>query len=115
MADCGGDAATNGVGYARIGVSAAVAGSARRSLAQIEASLSFVHQANIERYKSLLKTDLSDGDRLLIRGNSRRKKPPFARWPVDNRPKLHCCGKADTSMGARPPALTVIFSSSLVG
>ena len=41
---------------------------ARRSLAQIEASLSFVHQANIERYKSLLKTDLSDGDRLLIRG-----------------------------------------------
>ena len=42
--------------------------SAPRSLAQIEASLSFVHQANIERYKSLLKTDLSDGDRLLIRG-----------------------------------------------
>jgi hypothetical protein len=42
--------------------------SARRSLAQIEASLSFVHQANIERYKSLLKTDLSDGERLLIRG-----------------------------------------------
>ena len=48
MAGCGGD-------------------SARRSLAQIEASLSFVHQANIERYKSLLKTDLSDGDHLLIR------------------------------------------------
>lgn len=41
--------------------------SARRSLTQIEASLSFVHQTNIEICKKLLKTDLSDEDRLLIR------------------------------------------------
>ena len=33
---------------------------------QIEASLSFVHRANIEIYKRLLATDLSDSDRQLI-------------------------------------------------
>jgi len=35
---------------------------------QIETSLVFVHRANIERYKRLLATNLSDEDRLLIRG-----------------------------------------------
>ena len=33
---------------------------------QIDTSMMFVHRTNIERYKSLLTTDLSEGDRTLI-------------------------------------------------
>lgn len=80
-----------GYGYARTGVSA--------SLAQIEASLSF------HRKICLLKTDLSDGDRLADPGATRGGR---------SHPSL--CGKTDTSMGARPPALTgniFIFTAML--
>lgn len=40
--------------------------SAQQMASQIEASLSFVHRANIEIYKRLLATGLSNGDRQLI-------------------------------------------------
>ena len=34
---------------------------------QIDTSMMFVHRTNIERYKWLLTTNLSEGDRTLIR------------------------------------------------
>ena len=40
---------------------------ARHSMSQIEASLSFVHRANIARYNKLLGTDLTDSERLVIK------------------------------------------------
>ena len=41
---------------------------ARQAFSQIEVSMLFVHRANIERYKKLLSTPLSDHERLLIEG-----------------------------------------------
>jgi hypothetical protein len=40
--------------------------SAHQMASQIDTSMMFVHRANIERYKGLLTTDLSEGDRTLI-------------------------------------------------
>jgi len=40
--------------------------SARQSLLQIDASLRFVHWANIEKYKKQLEPDLSDSERLVV-------------------------------------------------
>jgi hypothetical protein len=40
--------------------------SARRAVSQIDASLSFVHLTNIERYKKLLATDLGDNVRMFV-------------------------------------------------
>ena len=40
--------------------------SARRSLSQIEASLSFFHRANLQRYRKLLGTNLSDRERMTV-------------------------------------------------
>ena len=42
--------------------------SARRTILQIEPSLSFVHRTNIKRYKDLLGTDLSNSERLTVQG-----------------------------------------------
>jgi hypothetical protein len=39
---------------------------ARRSLSEIEVSLLFVHRANLQIYKKLLATDLSDTERTLV-------------------------------------------------
>jgi hypothetical protein len=40
--------------------------SARQSMSQIEVSLLFVHRANLQIYKKLLATDLSDTERMLF-------------------------------------------------
>jgi hypothetical protein len=39
---------------------------ARRFVSDIEASLTFVHRANIQRYKKLLGTHLTDDERMFI-------------------------------------------------
>ncbi|HTO60266.1 MAG TPA: hypothetical protein VMM15_03315 [Bradyrhizobium sp.] len=41
--------------------------SAHQMASQIDTSMMFVHRTNIERYKWLLTTDLSEGDRTLIK------------------------------------------------
>ena len=40
--------------------------SAKRAISEMEASLSFVHQTNIERYERLLQTQLTDTERTFI-------------------------------------------------
>ena len=55
----------------------------RRLASQIETSLAFVHRVNIERYKKLLGTDLTNDERAFILNRITEEESALRRMSVE--------------------------------